>query len=105
MSTRDSSAEEIEARDLLREGWISVSTQHCRVARLTPAAPQDWRELVRPEYHAALDTMVSGSKALGDWFDAWRSSVLRYGATGLVEYRKLSPGVYRAFRRLGGRSA
>lgn len=94
------------AEQLVREGWVSLSSNRRMIGRLKEEWPSA-EELIRPEL---LDT--SANREMIELWDRHRRHQLRRTASGnvasrerYVEMRTLSIKQYRAFRRLGGEVA
>lgn len=91
--------------ELVRDGWLSVSTKHRRVARLTSEWPKA-ENLIRSEM---LDTLAG--KEMVELYRRRSRHVLRRFSSGnqdeakFVEIMELTIKQFRAFKQLGGECA
>lgn len=93
----------VVAGQLVMDGWLSVSTKYRTVALATAEVPTV-QQIISPEY---LDT--SFGKDLAEYWHRHRINMLRTHAfqedSPLVVSKELTLREWKAFKKLGGRSA
>jgi len=95
-----SQEDEITAKMLVDDGWLSISTNYRTVALATDAVPTV-EDMIHPEM---LDTPFG--KELAEYWIRHRRSMLRCcNDDSLVMTQDLTLRVWRAFKKLGGSSA